>query len=104
MGSAEDFKQLLAIGIFQSYDNCLYLCGACKVGKSTFASVLLDEEIPKTWISTDGLNIYFGRNGIHLTDLKMVPLKEGKLLKKVCSRNKYIVFPWREFIYGHCVK
>ena len=83
MGSAEDFKQLLAIGIFQSYDNCLYLCGACKVGKSTFASVLLDEEIPKTWISTDGLNIYFGRNGIHLTDLKMVPLKEGKLLKKV---------------------
>ena len=80
MGNAEDFKKLLAFGIFYSYENCLYLCGACRVGKSTFASVLLDEEIPKSWISTDGLNIYFGRNGIDLMRRIMVPLKKGMLI------------------------
>jgi hypothetical protein len=45
-------------GTFISYDNCVYLGGACNVGKSTLASILIGEEIPKEWISTDGLNIF----------------------------------------------
>jgi hypothetical protein len=29
------------------------------------------------WKSTDGLVIYFGRNGIDLKDKTMIPLKKG---------------------------
>jgi ABC-type glutathione transport system ATPase component len=47
------------------------------VGKSTLASILLGEEIPQNWKSTDGLIIFFGRNGIHLKDKTMVPLRKG---------------------------
>lgn len=53
------------------------LGGPCKAGKSTLASVLIGEEIQKNWESTDGLVIYFGRNGIDLEKKKMVPLKES---------------------------
>lgn len=53
------------------------LGGPCKAGKSTLASVLIDEEIPLQWNSTDGLIIFFGRNGIDIENRKMVPLKEG---------------------------
>ena len=77
MGNANDFKKLVAKGVYLAFDNCFYLCGACNVGKSTLASVLIDEEIPKIWFSTDGLQIHFGRNGIDLKEKKMVPLKEG---------------------------
>ena len=75
MGTHDEIKELLSKGTFISYENCVYLGGACNVGKSTLASILIGEEIPKEWISTDGLNIYFGRNGINLTTKEMVPLK-----------------------------
>lgn len=47
------------------------------VGKSTLASVLIGTEIPQRWTSTNGLVIYFGRNGIDIEKKKMVPLNEG---------------------------
>ena len=77
MGTAAEMKELITKGTFMAYDNCVYLAGACNVGKSTLASILLDEEIPQSWKSTDGLIIYFGRNGIHLKDKTMIPLRKG---------------------------
>ena len=64
-----------------SYDNCVYLAGACNVGKSTLASILIGEEISQHWKSTDGLTIYFGRNGIDLKTKEMVPLNQGNTSK-----------------------
>jgi ribosome biogenesis GTPase A len=83
MGTSDETKDLLSNGTFKSYENLVYLAGACNVGKSTLASILIGEEIPKDWISTDGLNIYFGRNGINLNTKEMVPLKlkQGKTSK-----------------------
>ncbi|CAG2254325.1 unnamed protein product [Mytilus edulis] len=71
-----DFKNLMSKGDYASYENRVFLAGACNVGKSCLASILIGEEIPKKWYSTDGLTIYFGRNGIHLEDRKMIPLKK----------------------------
>lgn len=65
------------MGTFASYENRVYLAGPCNTGKSSLASILIDEEIPKTWFSTDGLIIYFGRNGIDLQHRKMIPLEKG---------------------------
>ena len=70
-------KELLTNGTFFSYENCVYLGGASNVGKSTLASILIGDEIPQRWKSTDGLIIYFGRNGIDLKKKEMVPLKQG---------------------------
>jgi hypothetical protein len=50
------------------------------VGKSTLTSILLGEEIPQHWKSTDGIVIYFGRNGIDLEDKTMIPLKKGNTI------------------------
>lgn len=72
-----DFKDLVALGTFASFENRVYLAGPCNTGKSSIASVLIGETIPKKWISTDGLIIHFGRNGIDLQRKKMVPLKKG---------------------------
>ena len=77
MGTAEEVKELISKGTFKAYENRVYLAGACNVGKSTLASILIGEEIPQSWISTNSLIIYFGRNGIHLKDKKMVPLEKG---------------------------
>ena len=81
MGTSEEIKKLLSKGTFISHENCVYLGGACNVGKSTLASILIGEKIPTEWISTDGLNIYFGRNGIDLKKNEMVPLKQGNTSK-----------------------
>ena len=77
MDTAEEIKELISKGTFMAYDNRVYLAGACNVGKSTLASILLDEEIPQRSKSTDGLIHYFGRNGIHLKDKTMIPLRKG---------------------------
>ena len=77
MGTAKEMGELISKGTFMAYANRVYLAGACNVGKSTLASILLDEEIPQSWKSTDGLIIYFGRNGIHLKDKTMIPLRKG---------------------------
>ena len=55
----------------------VYLAGACNVGKSILASFVLGVEIPQSLKSTDGLKIYFGRNGTDLKDTTMVPLREN---------------------------
>ena len=60
-----------------AYGDHVYLAGACNVGKSILASILLGEEIPQSLKSTDGLIIYFGRIGIDLKDKTMVPLRKG---------------------------
>lgn len=73
-----DFKDLVASGTFATYENRVYLAGPCNIGKSSLASILIGEPIPKTWFSTDGLIIYFGRNGIDLQLRKMIPLRQGK--------------------------
>ena len=75
--TAEEIKELISKGTFMAYENRVYLAGACNVGKSTLASILLGEEIPQNWKSTDGLTIYFGRNGIDLKEKTMVPLRKG---------------------------
>ena len=72
------FKNLLLRGKYKSYENTVSLCGASNVGKSTLASIMIGDELPLTWKSTDGLNIHFGRNGIDLDKQTMIPLKEGK--------------------------
>jgi ribosome biogenesis GTPase A len=77
MGTAEEVKELISKGTFKAYENRVYLAGACNVGKSTLASILIGEEIPQSWKSTNSLIIYFGRNGIHLKDKIMVPLEKG---------------------------
>ena len=41
----------------------VYLAGACNVGKSTLASILIVEEILHIWQSPDGL-IYFERENV----------------------------------------
>ncbi|CAG2211889.1 unnamed protein product [Mytilus edulis] len=61
---------------FASYENRVYLAGACNTGKSSLASILIGEEVPEKWHSTDGLVIHYGRNGIRLEDKKMIPLRE----------------------------
>ncbi|CAC5367753.1 unnamed protein product [Mytilus coruscus] len=66
----------------KSFDSLVHLetfkvGGPCRAGKSILASVLIGEEIPLKWSSTDGLVIFFGRNGIDIERNKMVPLKEG---------------------------
>ncbi|XP_071143583.1 uncharacterized protein [Mytilus edulis] len=73
----DDFQDLVALGTFSSYENRVFLAGPCNIGKSSLASILIDEAIPKTWYSTDGLVIHFGRNGIDLQHRKMIPLKKG---------------------------
>ncbi|XP_063437227.1 uncharacterized protein LOC134718555 [Mytilus trossulus] len=75
----KDFQELVALGTFASYENMVYLAGPCNIGKSSLASILICEEIPKTWLSTDGLIIHFGRNGIDLQQRKMIPLKKGSV-------------------------
>ena len=87
MGTSDEMKDLLSEGSFKSYENLVYLAGACNVGKSTLAGILIGEEIPKEYISTDGLNIYFGRNGINLETREMVPLKlkQGKTSKQLVN-------------------
>jgi ABC-type ATPase involved in cell division len=77
MGTTEEMKELISKGMFMAYENRVYLDGACNVGKSTLTSILLGEEIPQSWKSTDGLIIYFGRNGIDLKNKTMVPLRKG---------------------------
>ncbi|CAG2207287.1 unnamed protein product [Mytilus edulis] len=64
------FKTFIAHGDYESFENRVYLAGACNVGKSCLASILIGEKISKEWNSTNGLTIYFGRNGIHLEDRK----------------------------------
>ncbi|VDI61794.1 Hypothetical predicted protein, partial [Mytilus galloprovincialis] len=76
---ADEFQRMLSHGEYLSYENRLSLGGPCRAGKSTLASVLIDEEIPLKWNSTDGLVIFFGRNGIDIENKKMVPLKKGML-------------------------
>lgn len=73
----DDFKDLVALGTYASYENTVYLAGPCNIGKSSLASILIGEPIVKTWVSTDGLTIHFGRNGIDLHRRMMVPLKRG---------------------------
>jgi GTPase Era involved in 16S rRNA processing len=43
--SNEEIKELLSKDTFISYENCAYLGGACNVGKSTLANILIDQEI-----------------------------------------------------------
>ncbi|XP_076095731.1 uncharacterized protein LOC143066806 [Mytilus galloprovincialis] len=76
--NAKVFQCMLSQGEFLSYDNRLSLGGPCKAGKSTLASVLIGEDIPLQWNSTDGLVIFFGRNGIDIENEKMIPLEEGE--------------------------
>ncbi|CAG2204892.1 unnamed protein product [Mytilus edulis] len=85
----DDFQDLVALGTFSSYENRVFLAGPCNIGKSSLASILIDEAIPKTWYSTDGLVIHFGRNGIDLQHRKMIPLKKGSgdILTKLLLGN-----------------
>ncbi|VDI11029.1 Hypothetical predicted protein [Mytilus galloprovincialis] len=74
-GTSEEFLKLLSTGTYESFENRVFLCGSCACGKSTLASVLIGSPIPRTWQSTDGLVIHFGRNGINLETFEMVPLQ-----------------------------
>ncbi|VDI61845.1 Hypothetical predicted protein, partial [Mytilus galloprovincialis] len=73
----DEFGDLVALGTFASYENRVYFAGPCKTGKTSLASILIGDDIPESWESTDGLVIHFGRNGIDLKSKKMVPLQKG---------------------------
>ncbi|CAC5414814.1 unnamed protein product [Mytilus coruscus] len=90
--SRNDFKDLVALGTYVSYENRVYLAGPCNIGKSSLPSILIDDVIPKTWFSTNGLIIHFGRNGIDLLHRKMIPLKKGSgdVLTKLLLGNPEI--------------
>ena len=91
MGNRQDFKKLLHKGTFKSYENRVYLSGACNAGKSTLASVMIGVAVPKEWHSTDGLNIHYGRNGIRLDSKSMIPLPEGILSSLLVL---YVILHW----------
>lgn len=74
---SKEFYDLLVNGSYISYDNRVYLGGPCNAGKTSLACIFTGDEVPGTWISTNGLQIYFGRNGIHLKDKKMIPIRKG---------------------------
>ncbi|VDI38043.1 Hypothetical predicted protein [Mytilus galloprovincialis] len=78
ISDAHEFKKLIAKGTFESYENRVYLAGPCNSGKSSLASILIGGKVVTKWHSTDGLIIYFGRNGILLKKKKMIPLRIGK--------------------------
>ncbi|CAG2242252.1 unnamed protein product [Mytilus edulis] len=80
-GTSEDFSKLLSTGTYESFENRVFLCGSCACGKSTLASVLIGTPIPRTWESTNGLVIHFGRNGINLETNEMVPLTGGNVVQ-----------------------
>lgn len=101
---AHDFQDLISKGDFASYENRVYLAGACNTGKSSLASILIGEEIPKKWHSTNGLVIHFGRNGIHLEDKKMIPLGNRKfvwifILPAITKRNIQYLRRFLAFIH-----
>ncbi|XP_076080074.1 uncharacterized protein LOC143050853 [Mytilus galloprovincialis] len=81
-----EFQRMLSHGEYLSYENRLSLGGPCKAGKSTLASMLIGEDIPLQWNSTDGLVIYFGRNGIDIEKKKMVPLRKGERGHEVLAK------------------
>ncbi|CAG2220164.1 unnamed protein product [Mytilus edulis] len=54
------------------------------------SSVLIGEDIPLQWNSTDGLVIFFGRNGIDIENEKMIPLEEGNLINDIINEYKAI--------------
>lgn len=74
---SKEFYELLANGCYLSYDNRVYLGGPCNSGKTSLACIFIGKEAPATWDSTNGLEIYFGQNGIHLKDRKMIPIPKG---------------------------
>lgn len=76
--NSKEFEDLISKGDYASYENRVYLAGCCNIGKSSLASILIGDEVPKRWNSTDGLVIHFGRNGIHLEDKKMIPIEKCK--------------------------
>ncbi|CAC5383011.1 unnamed protein product [Mytilus coruscus] len=84
--NTKDFKALIANGSYASFENRVYLAGACNVGKSCLASILIGEKIPRKWYSTNGLTIYFGRNGIHLKNREMIPLKKSSKTTSIVQR------------------
>jgi hypothetical protein len=79
MDTGDEMKEIL------SYENCVYLGGACNVGKSTLAGILIGEEISQHWKSTNGLTTYFGRNGIDIQNKEMVFLKQGNTSKHLIN-------------------
>lgn len=74
---SREFYELLEHGFYDSYENRVYLGGPCNAGKTSLACVLTGDEVPDKWISTNGLQIYFGQNGIHLKDKKMIQIRKG---------------------------
>lgn len=79
ISDANELKKLITKGTFESYENRVYLAGPCNSGKSSLASILIGGKVVTKWCSTDGLIIYFGRNGILLKQKKMIPLGIGKI-------------------------
>lgn len=69
---------LLLKGTYSSFENRVYLAGPINTGKSTLASVMIGENIPENWRSTNGIQMHCGRNGIDFEAKKMMPLKRGK--------------------------
>ncbi|XP_052067165.1 uncharacterized protein LOC127706549 [Mytilus californianus] len=80
---SREFYELLEHGYYDSYENRIYLGGPCNAGKTSLACVLTGDEVPDKWISTNGLQIYFGQNGIHLKDKKMIQIRKGMLCHTV---------------------
>ncbi|XP_076114693.1 uncharacterized protein LOC143082742 [Mytilus galloprovincialis] len=94
MSDEKEFIKLISKGTFESYENRVFLAGPCNSGKSSLASILIGEKVVTKWRSTDGLIIYFGRNGILLSKRKMIPLQEGKneiILKLLRGKPNLII-------------
>ncbi|CAC5366264.1 unnamed protein product [Mytilus coruscus] len=83
---SKEFYELMKHGVYISYENRLYFGGPCNAGKTSLACILTGDEVPDTWLSTNGLQFYFGQNGIHLKDKKMIPIRKGMNCHTVHSK------------------
>lgn len=75
--NVSDLNMLLNDSSQKSYWNRIYLVGPYNVGKTCLAKILVDETLPKTRQSTDGIWIYMGRAGMDVDKLEWVFFPKG---------------------------
>jgi hypothetical protein len=104
MDTAEEIKELLSKDTFISYEHCAYLGGACNVGKSTLAGILIDRQQQSLYtnyekdILTVIVLVRFRK--ICMQCLVVLPFLNGTIVfsfKYISFLPKYIISPSVDF-------